>query len=122
MSNMKPVRDYIREQVEAILALSNCMVLTTQPFSNHIHYYLVDWETEILVDHVELNFQSGYFTTKIKTAWWSGHVAGTPEGKVTRRNILPNGLGMLYYDDNRKDIGLLRGYFRYMKKKFITED
>ena len=118
---MKPVKDYIREQVEAILSLSNCMILTDNDMGTY-HYYLVDWETEILVDHVSLNFQAGYFNTKIKSAIWTGHVAGTPEGEQTTRNILPNGLGMIYYNDRGEDLGLLRGYFRYMKKKFITED
>ena len=109
---MMNVTDYIREQVEAILKLSNCMVLYKQPFSNYFNYYLIDWETEILVDHVELRFQDKYFSTEIRS-----------ERSKDREGVLPNGLGMIYYNEDRENnLSKLRKYFGYMKQKFIKED
>ena len=118
---MKPVREYIRERVEATLLLSKYMVLTEQPFGNKYYYYLIDPDSEELCDVVSLSFQHGYFNTGVKSVVWSGHVAGTPEGKVTRRQgVLPNGLGMIYYNENKKDnLSKLREYFNWMKQRFV---
>ena len=115
---MKPVTKHIEEQVEAILTLSGYQILTEQKFSNYRDYYLLT--DGMLMDHIHINFQDGYFTTSIRSEVWKGHVHGTPEGEITtRKGQLPDGLSMINYDETREDLSKLQEYIKFLAKKYL---